>query len=114
MAAKGRGNVCGSTNQQTDRESCWTQRNTVTHGLTWQKCIPRTLFPTLSRGGDQHITPMTLGITSSMAPDTPDLAGTPTWEMTGVALVSGQQMSSAGKVITLNSDSSFISVVSEG
>lgn len=50
-------------------------------GLAWQKCIPRTLFPTLSSGGDQHMTPMTLGITSSIAPDTPDLAGKPTLEM---------------------------------
>lgn len=47
--------------------------------LASQKCIPRTLFPTLSSGGDQHITPMMLGTTSSIAPDTPDLAGKPTW-----------------------------------
>lgn len=48
--------------------------------LASQKRIPRTLFPTLSSGGDQHITPMTLGTTSSIAPDTPDLAGKPTCE----------------------------------
>lgn len=48
--------------------------------LTSQNCIPLALFPTLSSGGDQHITPMTLGTTSSMAPDTPDLAGSPTWK----------------------------------
>lgn len=41
--------------------------------------MPRTLFPSLSKGGDQHIIPMTLGTTSRTAPETPDLAGRPTW-----------------------------------
>lgn len=47
--------------------------------ITWQKWMPRTLFPSRSKGGDQHITPMTLGTTSRTAPETPDLAGKPTW-----------------------------------
>ena len=44
-----------------------------------QKRIPLTLLPSLSSGGDQHMTPITLGTTSRMPPDTPDLAGRPTW-----------------------------------
>lgn len=46
---------------------------------TWQNCTARTLFPTRLIGGDQHITPMIFGTTKSTAPDTPDLAGRPTW-----------------------------------
>lgn len=41
--------------------------------------MPRTLFPRRSSGGDQHIIPITLGTTSRTAPETPDLAGRPTW-----------------------------------
>lgn len=46
---------------------------------TVQNWIPRTLLPSLSRGGDQHIMPITLGTTSRMPPETPDLAGRPTY-----------------------------------
>lgn len=48
---------------------------------TVQNWMPRTLLPSLSRGGDQHMTPMTLGTTSSIPPDTPDFAGRPTCEV---------------------------------
>ena len=50
--------------------------------LTLQNCTPRTLFPVESSGGDQTIIPHTLGTTIKMAPDTPDLAGKPTWKNT--------------------------------
>lgn len=46
---------------------------------TVQNWIPLTLFPSLSRGGDQHMMPITLGTTSRIPPATPDLAGRPTW-----------------------------------
>lgn len=45
---------------------------------TVQNCIPLTELPSLSSGGDQHITPITLGTTSRIPPATPDLAGRPT------------------------------------
>lgn len=41
--------------------------------------MPRMLFPSRSKGGDQHIIPITLGTTSRTAPEMPDLAGKPTW-----------------------------------
>lgn len=41
--------------------------------------MPLTLFPNLSKGGDHRQIPATLGITSRMMPDTPDLAGSPTY-----------------------------------
>ncbi len=47
-----------------------------------QNWIPRTLLPSLSRGGDQHTMPITLGTTSRMPPETPDLAGRPTYRTT--------------------------------
>lgn len=47
--------------------------------ITWQKWMPRTLFPSRSKGGDQHIIPIMLGTTSRTAPEMPDLAGRPTW-----------------------------------
>lgn len=75
----------GNKNDLSHQDHCHYQkskyRNAKSLVLAWQKSIPRTLFPTLSSGGDQHITPMTLGITSSIAPDTPDFAGKPTWEI---------------------------------
>lgn len=46
--------------------------------LTVQNWIPLTEFPSLSRGGDQHMIPITLGTTNRIPPDTPDLAGRPT------------------------------------
>ena len=47
--------------------------------LTSQNCRLLTEFPMWSRGGDHSAIPMTLGTTSSTQPDTPDLAGSPTW-----------------------------------
>ena len=41
--------------------------------------MPLTLFPHLSSGGDQIHMPQTLGMTSRITPDTPDLAGSPTY-----------------------------------
>ena len=46
--------------------------------LTSQNCRPLTLLPVTSRGGDHRQTPITFGTTSSIPPDTPDLAGKPT------------------------------------
>ena len=43
-----------------------------------QNWMPRSELPRVSRGGDQSATHITLGTTSRMAPDTPDLAGRPT------------------------------------
>ena len=40
--------------------------------------MPRTEFPISSKGGDQRARPITPGMTSIMAPETPDLAGRPT------------------------------------
>lgn len=45
---------------------------------TVQNWIPLTELPSLSSGGDQHTMPITLGTTSRIPPDTPDLAGRPT------------------------------------
>lgn len=45
---------------------------------TVQNWIPLTELPSLSSGGDQHMMPITLGTTSRIPPDTPDLAGRPT------------------------------------
>ena len=50
------------------------------HTLTSQNCIPLTLLPQWSSGGDHRHMPITLGTTSRITPDTPDLAGKPTWE----------------------------------
>lgn len=47
--------------------------------ITWEKRMPRTLLPSRSKGGDQHIIPIMLGTTSRIAPEMPDLAGKPTW-----------------------------------
>lgn len=47
--------------------------------ITWEKRMPRTLFPSRSKGGDQHIIPIMLGTTRRIAPEMPDLAGKPTW-----------------------------------
>lgn len=47
--------------------------------ITWEKQMPRTLFPSRSKGGDQHIIPIMLGTTRRIAPEIPDLAGKPTW-----------------------------------
>lgn len=49
--------------------------------LTWQKWIPLTLLPILSKGDDQHIKPMTLGTTRRIPPATPDFAGRPTYRI---------------------------------
>ena len=49
-------------------------------GITVQNWMPRTLLPSLSSGGDQHMMPITLGTTSRIPPATPDLAGSPTWK----------------------------------
>ena len=46
--------------------------------LTLQNCIPLTLLPRRSSGGDHTMMPQTLGTTIRMAPLTPDLAGKPT------------------------------------
>lgn len=46
--------------------------------ITLQNCIPLTLLPSGSSGGDQIIIPHTLGTTIKIAPLTPDLAGKPT------------------------------------
>ncbi len=42
-----------------------------------QNSMPRTLLPTESSRGDQVQKPMTLGITTMIAPETPLLAGRP-------------------------------------
>ena len=44
-----------------------------------QNWTPRQEFPLVSRGGDQRQMPMVLGITRRTHPDTPDLAGSPTY-----------------------------------
>lgn len=49
------------------------------NGITLQNCIPLTLLPCWSKGGDQTIIPHTFGTTIKIAPLTPDLAGNPTW-----------------------------------
>ena len=41
--------------------------------------MPLTLLPSASRGGDQMAMPHTLGMTSRIRPETPDLAGRPTY-----------------------------------
>lgn len=56
--------------------------------ITSQKWMPRMLFPRRSKGGDQHIIPITLGTTSRTAPEMPDLAGRPTWPRGGNTNVS--------------------------
>lgn len=56
----------------------WSLRTFLT-SRTVQNWIPLTEFPSLSSGGDQHIIPITLGTTNRIPPDTPDLAGRPTY-----------------------------------
>lgn len=48
--------------------------------------MPLTLLPSLSRGGDQHMMPITFGTTRRIPPATPDLAGSPTWNRGTVKL----------------------------
>lgn len=47
---------------------------------TLQKATPLCVLPILSRGGDHRQIPIKLGTTTIIAPDTPDLAGKPTWK----------------------------------
>lgn len=47
--------------------------------LTLQNSMPRTELPDWSSGGDHKAIPITLGITSNRPPQTPDLAGRPTF-----------------------------------
>ena len=54
------------------------QSHTALMTITLENCTPLTEFPRESRGGDQIPIPMTLGITRTRAPETPDLAGRPT------------------------------------
>ena len=44
--------------------------------------MPRTLLPMVSMQGDQTQRPSRLGTTSKTTPDTPDLAGSPTYKYT--------------------------------
>lgn len=53
--------------------------------VTVQNWIPLPLLPSLSRGGDQHMMPITLGTTSRIPPATPDFAGRPTWKRRSVS-----------------------------
>ena len=46
---------------------------------TSQSPMPLTELPKESKGGDQEQTPITLGITNIIAPQTPDFAGNPTY-----------------------------------
>lgn len=56
--------------------------NNVNSECTVQNWIPLTLLPSLSRGGDQHMMPITFGTTSRIPPATPDFAGKPTFKQT--------------------------------
>ena len=47
--------------------------------LTLQKATPFTLLPNLSISGPYKQRPMISGITTIIAPDTPDFAGRPTY-----------------------------------
>ena len=47
--------------------------------LTLQNWMPLTELPYMSSGGDQRQMPITFGTTSIIPPETPDLAGRPTW-----------------------------------
>ena len=49
------------------------------HICTLQKCNPLTLFPFLLTGGLNKHNPIIFGITNKITPETPDLAGSPTW-----------------------------------
>lgn len=48
--------------------------------ITSQNCTPLQLLPNASSGGDHVHIPMTLGITTSKPPHTPDFAGKPTYK----------------------------------
>ena len=55
-----------------------------------QNCTPLQLLPRVSKDGDQQQIPMTLGTTNKMAPETPDLAGSPTWWWKSAKLTSAK------------------------
>jgi len=65
--------------------------------LTLQKCRPLTLFPLLLTGGLKRHNPITFGTTSRITPETPDLAGRPTWvERGGEGGIKGQREGRGG------------------
>lgn len=78
--------------------------------LTSQNLRPLTELPRESRGGDQVQMPMTLGMTSMMAPHTPDLAGSPTCYRASLSGVASIFIGSKAKPELLNQSSFFMSL----